>query len=383
MKVMFLIPHISDGGAERILSELSQNLSVTEQVLVVFEEKAGYPFKGRLLSLDMPIERGSVLKRARGLIRRAWKLRRILREERPDTVVSFMGEANILNSLLAPNPIVTVHNHLSSLAELTRAGAAGKLAKIRLWFEELAAEALIRSLYRRARVVAVSEIIRKEMIERFRVPERQVVVIPNAINTGEIRAKASEPAACPWKPGIPVIVTAGRLTLQKGQWRLIRAFAEVRKTVPCQLAILGTGELESELKSLARSLGVEADVYFLGWQENPWKFMARADVFVLPSISEGFGLVILEAMACGVPVIATDCPGAAREILFPEYGVLVPPLDLLTKNVDQLSGAILRMLQDGEARQRYVTAGFERVRHFEYPAFVEKYQRLIEKTAGM
>lgn len=383
MKVMFLIPHLSDGGAERILSALSQNLRAADLVLVVFEEKVGYPFKGRLLSLDMPIERGSLLRRAIGLIQRARKLRRILQQETPDTVVSFMGEANILNSLLAPRPIVTVHNHLASLAELTRAGASGQLTKVRLWFESLVTEALIRALYRRATVVAVSEVVRKEMVERFGVPERQVVVIPNAINVQEIQAKASEPADCPWKSGTPVIVTAGRLTLQKGQWHLIRAFAAVRQTIPCQLAILGTGELEGELKSLAISLGVEADVHFLGWQENPWKFIARADVFVLPSISEGFGLVILEAMACGVPVIATDCPGAAREILMPEYGVLVPPLGLHTKQVGQLTSPILGMLRDGEMRQRYANAGLKRVRDFGYETFVEKYQQLIDKTAGL
>src|SRR5207247_9115455 len=99
MKVIFLIPHVSDGGAEKIASELSFTLGVDEILLVVFQQRQGYAFQGRLISMDLPIERHSVFGRAGGFIRRMYRFRRILRQERPGSVVSFMGEANFINAL--------------------------------------------------------------------------------------------------------------------------------------------------------------------------------------------------------------------------------------------------------------------------------------------
>src|SRR5262245_49087583 len=117
MKIILLIPHISDGGAEKILSDLSLNLRLGETLLVVFEQRHGYPFKGRMISMNLPIERGSTFSRVRGVIRRSLQFRKILIQEKPDCVVSFMGEANFINALLSARPILTVHNHLSSLSQ--------------------------------------------------------------------------------------------------------------------------------------------------------------------------------------------------------------------------------------------------------------------------
>jgi glycosyltransferase involved in cell wall biosynthesis len=200
---------------------------------------------------------------------------------------------------------------------------------------------------------------------------------------------AAETVACPWDSGLPVIITAGRLTKEKGQWHLIRAFAEVRKKLPCQLAILGAGELESYLKLLAAELGIGKDVYFLGWQSNPFKFMARANLFVLPSLTEGFGLALVEAMACGLPVISTDCPGGSKEIIAPpsggEYGVLVPAFDdkmysgrdPTTSAEVLLAETMLGLLQNSEMRKRYVNAGLSRINDFDRAIFLQSYQRLL------
>src|SRR3954451_279714 len=100
MKLTLLIPHLSDGGAEKILSDLSFNLGMGEIVLVVFEQKSGYPFQGRLISMNLPIERESMVGRVFGFIRRSLRFRRILKQERPDCVISFMGEANFINALV-------------------------------------------------------------------------------------------------------------------------------------------------------------------------------------------------------------------------------------------------------------------------------------------
>src|SRR5947207_3114605 len=151
MKLVLLIPHISDGGAEKILSDLSFNLGIGELLLVVFEEKQGYPFQGRLISLNLPVEKHSIFARLFGFIRRTFRFRRILRQERPDCVISFMGEANFINALVSPRPILTVHNHLSSVSNLR-----GKL-------ESKIFDLLLKTLYRGATIVSVSEAVKEDL----------------------------------------------------------------------------------------------------------------------------------------------------------------------------------------------------------------------------
>jgi glycosyltransferase involved in cell wall biosynthesis len=159
--------------------------------------------------------------------------------------------------------------------------------------------------------------------------------------------------------------------------------------------LVGSGELEDYLKRLARELDIENDVFFLGWQSNPFKFMAHADVFVLSSLTEAFGLALLEAMACRLPVIATDCPGGSREIITGgsagPCGVLVPVpdgtmyagSDPYTREERDLADQIVRMLDDRTLRERYIEAGLARVRDFDKSKFVERYQRLLENVTVM
>src|SRR5262245_2978228 len=115
MKVMFLIPHLSGGGGERVLSDLSQGLE-DETVLVVFEKQFSYPFKGRLVSLELPIDRSSIMSRFTGFVRRALRFRRLLAQECPNVVISFMGEANLINALVSQRPLLTVHNHMTAFS---------------------------------------------------------------------------------------------------------------------------------------------------------------------------------------------------------------------------------------------------------------------------
>ena len=400
---MLLVPHLSGGGGERIAADLSCNLRADETVLVVFERRFDYPFRGRVVSLELPIRRESILSRVVGFVRRAHRFRQVLRQEKPDVVISFMGEANILNSLLAHRPVVTVHNHLSSFSEVTYSTSGNRAARLRNRFEATLRRLLISALFRRARVIAVAETVRQELIEHFGLPENQVIVVSNAVDNREIQTRSTERANCPWTEESPAVITVGRLTAAKGQWHLIRAFAESRKRISCQLVIAGTGELEPYLRQLVKELGIENSVFFLGWQENPYKFMARADLFVLPSLSEAFGLVLLEAMACGLPVIAADCPGDVRGILSPgtiptasmgmpeyaKYGVLVSAFDRempdgtapCTPAETQLADAIVRLLTDESLRASYASAGKSRVRDFDHQRFVDEYQKVLSGAA--
>jgi len=177
MKVMFLIPHVSDGGAEKILSDLSFNLQAGEMVLVVFERKQGYPFQGRLVSMYLPIEKHSVFARFCGFIRRSYRFWRLLRRERPDCVVSFMGEANFINALVSPRAILTVHNHLSSISH------------VRSRLETGLFNLLLRTLYRRAAIVAVSGAVKDDLVRHFGIPQDRIVVIRTAVDSQDIQRK--------------------------------------------------------------------------------------------------------------------------------------------------------------------------------------------------
>jgi glycosyltransferase involved in cell wall biosynthesis len=140
----------------------------------------------------------------------------------------------------------------------------------------------------------------------------------------------------------PVILGVGRLTVQKDFPTLIRAFARVRQKRNARLLILGEGELRSELNALVAELGLQADVALPGFVENPFVFMRHASLFVLSSAWEGFGNVLVEAMACGMPVVSTDCPSGPAEILQNgKWGRLVPVGD-----VQALSEALLATLEE-------------------------------------
>jgi glycosyltransferase involved in cell wall biosynthesis len=165
-------------------------------------------------------------------------------------------------------------------------------------------------------------------------PQR-IRVIPNPIVTPALAELAQASVDHPWlqfpvqSPAIPVILGVGELCARKDFGTLICAFALVRRERPARLVILGKGRQRETLEALARELGVGADVSLPGFVHNPYPYMKRASVFVLSSVYEGFGNVLVEALATGTPVVATDCPSGPREILEDgRYGHLVPVGDV-------------------------------------------------------
>jgi len=169
-----------------------------------------------------------------------------------------------------------------------------------------------------------------------------VQVIYNPVVTDQLLAKAAAPLDHPWfVPGSPaVILSAGRLTAQKDYPTLLRAFARLTAGREARLIVLGEGEARGSLEALARDLGVADQIFFASFVENPFAYMARADLFVLSSAWEGHPNVIVEAMACGTPVVSTDCPSGPAEILDNgKYGRLVPVGD-----ADDLSAAMAATL---------------------------------------
>ena len=182
-----------------------------------------------------------------------------------------------------------------------------------------------------------SEEVASVLIDDFHISPEKIKVIYNPKDISHINTLSSEYADTEtFSSGCPVILTAGRLNIEKGQWHLIRVFAQLRKKRICKLVICGVGPLKQSLKTLAEELEIENDVYFLGWCSNVYKYMSKSTVFVLPSLAEAQPNVLIEAMICGCPVVAADCDFGPREVLdYGKYGLLSTKLD--AGNFDSVS----------------------------------------------
>lgn len=247
---------------------------------------------------------------------------RYLNDRPPATLLSVRNYANIA-ALLAwrlksgrPRLVISAHNHLTVAATHARKAYRRK-------FPQLA-----RSLYPEAdRIVAVSNGVAEDLVQSIGLPRSRITTIYNPVFHPELLAQARDTPTHEWfVPGAPpVVLGIGKLKPQKDFACLVRAFARVLATRPARLLILGEGPQREALVSLAHELGVADAVSLPGFVANPFAYLGRAAVFVLSSAWEGLSNVIIEALACGCPVVSTDCPSGPAEILDGgTYGRLVP-----------------------------------------------------------
>ncbi len=375
-KLLIITPTLSRGGGERVIAELSKVFAEhLEVVIALFEKKVGYGYTGRIVSLHSPISE-QFLKRALLFFIRFFKLKKVLLQERPDLVMSLGASAIILSILAAKDPIVRVDTFIPA----TQRGVFGAAFKV-LAFLLLRKAALL---------IAVSRAIGKNLEVSHHVPAGKIQVIYNPVNTARIQELAKEPLAPEHEQLFrdPVVITAGRLAREKGHHHLIRAFSRVKERIPAaKLVFVGDGELREKLEQLVLQLGIEDSVHFLGWQENPFKFLARAWVCAFSSRREGLPGVLLEALACGVPVVSVDCRSGPREIIAPstdplfqtkqveqgEYGILLPVCDGKWRDASQplraeermMADALAALLEDERARLRFAGKAARRAYDFD------------------
>ncbi len=195
-------------------------------------------------------------------------------------------------------------------------------------------------------IVAVSHGAADDLVTNVGLAQDRVLVVHNPIVTPELRALAAAPLDHPWfEPGeAPVVLAVGRLAPQKDFGTLIRAVAQVRRRHAVRLLILGEGDQRPHLEALAADLGMRDAMELPGWVPNPYPYMVRAGAFVLSSRWEGLPSVLIEALFCGAPVIATDCPSGPREILDGgKHGMLVPmgDVDALAAGIDAAVEGVL------------------------------------------
>lgn len=235
--------------------------------------------------------------------------------------------------------------------------------------------ALSRLVYRSAtRTIAVSDGVAEEVVRLADLPREAITTVFEPVIDHSVAEKAKAPLVHPWlEPGQPpVLLAVGRLRFQKDFPTLIKAFALVHNRRPVRLVILGGGPVRYQLQDMITALGVESDVCLLGYTENPFAWMARASMFVLSSAWEGLPAVLIEALACGCPVVSTNCPSGPWEILDKgKYGRLVPCRDPAA-----LAEAILATLDAPVDRQ----ALRDRARIFNLETSIEGYIATFEEA---
>jgi glycosyltransferase involved in cell wall biosynthesis len=209
------------------------------------------------------------------------------------------------------------------------------------------------------------------------IPPERTVAIGNAVNIEAIATYSQLEPEHPWLQNKqkPVLLSAGRLARQKNFPLLLQAFADVRKSLDARLIILGEGPERPALQQQIQRLNLESVVSLPGFTYNPWSAMARADAFILPSEEEPFGLVLVEAMACGLPIIATDAISSGpRSILDNgKYGVLVP-----RSQQEALTTGILEVMSSDSLRHQLSTAGKERCQDYRPEKIANQWLSFLE-----
>jgi len=331
-RVAIFLPALPGGGAERTMLNLASGLVGKGYAVDLALAQAEGPFLAEIPRSVRLIKLNPRHLRALRTLASLPALVRYLRHERPHALLSAL-HANVI-ALWArrlagiPQQVVICEQNTFSLDNQQLPG----------WYSRLML-GLVRRFYLWANgIIAVSEGVADDLAQVLGAPRNRIQVIYNPIVTPELEVKAKDMVEHPWfEPNEPPVVLAiGRLTVQKDFGTLIQAFARVRQTHAARLLILGEGNKRPELEALVRQLDLENDVKLPGFVPNPYPYMTRASIFVLSSRWEGLPTVLVEAMYCGAPIIATDCPSGPREILRDgQYGRLVP-----VGNVDSLTHAI-------------------------------------------
>ncbi len=347
-RIAIVIPDLRGGGAEKAVCNLLEELCRRER-----REAQEAPMEidlvmvkaGGVFLKDVPPSVRIVDLGRRRAVFAILPLAGYLRKNRPSFLISHLSHINIIAAIAVrlagtKTPVVMVeHGILPPVLSFP-----GKEWWVRWGMKKYYPSA--------AAVVAVADYSARDLALQLGLPEGKLRRIYNPVLTAALMEQAKEIVSHPWfdKKEVPVILGAGRLAGEKDFDTLIRAFAGLRRQRPARLVILGEGPLRHELEQTIRRLGIAGDVWMPGFVENPYAYMRSSDLFVLSSLREGLGNVLIEAMACGCPVISTDCPGGPREILQDgALGILVPVGD-----AGAMAAAMRQVLEAPAGRERLV-----------------------------
>lgn len=395
--LVLLIPQLRHGGAERVVSHLSNLLSEDFNIkIVVFDDTTiTYEYSGELISLDIPLDATSnIIKKTINTIRRLHRFNKYKKINDIKTTYSFGDSANVINVLSFGDDqrIISIRGF--------RGINQGKTFIDKIIFKPISK--LITHLA--DKVVAVSNLIKETLISEYNLNAEKVYTVHNGYNINEIERKSRESLTEKEKLIFdkPVIITAGTFRMEKGYWHLLKSFKRViENNKDVQLVILGNDykDYKEKVLTLANDLDVINNIHLLGYTENPYKYFANSDVYALSSVFEGFPNALVEAMACGLPVVANDCQSGPREILAPdisvqekiettilaEYGILTPrfsiqenfDIQVITENEIEYSSQLISLIDNYELNFKYRLQSLNRAKDFSFEAWKEIHRKVI------
>lgn len=376
--ILLFTHHLSGGGAEKAVRTLSEYINsevdgYTSWICVVYDDKVLHGIPKNVIVLrhrssedDNPVQKGM------NVLAQIQELRRIKKRFSIDVCVSFLPGADFINvnSGTGELQIVSVRNIESR------------------WLNRVGKKAYVKYSYRRCdRIVAVSELARLDVIRNFGISSEKVITIHNTVMP-VARHECADDAFLKFTAGRCVIINVARLAPEKGQENLLKAFKMIKDSEPAKdlcLVIIGEGAERESLENIIDKLGLGSSVMLTGYKSNPADYMYRSDIFVLSSLTEGMPNSLLEAMACGLPVISTDC--GAREILDPDapadkssdgsevckYGILVK-----SGNVNDLADGMMKLLETPQLINAFIKRNSECLSSYRIDAIVDKWIKVFD-----
>ena len=369
-RLLIFINTLQSGGAERVVSLLLNHLKDDFEIhLALYCNIIDYkiPSEIKLLDLHQPLKQGRLIRlfKIPGL---SYRLYSYCKKNEINISVAFLYRPCYINALMKSwwgykgKVIMCERTHQTTMLQ--------NQSRLYRWFSKF----MVMFSYKKADLVLTnSYAMQTDLIENFRI-KTPVRVIYNPIDLNFIKTHKDEEPDFKFKKDVFHFVNVGGFRREKNHMLLLQAFF-ILKNLPCKLVIVGGGVMEEELKQKAYDLGLMDKVVFCGFETNPFKYVSRCDCFVLSSDVEGFPNVLIEALACGKPVISTDCSSGPRELLAPatdlhhrainnyeigEYGILTPVNDIIS-----LAAAMKKMYEDAGLRSRFEARAKDRAAQFD------------------
>lgn len=372
-KIIFVFHNLGAGGIDTVLINLWEALDKNKYELICIfydsNHKRPVPDYLKTYYIGIPLTEGKL--KIKNVFLRVLRIAKIFNKEHDGIILSLFNRVNltvILAKLFSKNKLKLIISERNTPSLELADGILSKIDKY-----------LIKILYPLSdKIIAVSKGVKNDLVCNFNQREDSIEVIYNPLNVNKIKKLAQEKIfESQWfDENIPIILNVAKLANEKGQEYLIKAFKIIRSKLLCRLVIIGEGKMEKYLKQLASFTGFENDIIFLGLQLNPYKFMARSTVFAFPSLMEGFGNVIIEAMVCGIPVVSMDCPYGPNEIIEDKVnGILVP-----VKDHEKLADAIYKIIQNPDYGKSLVQEANKTIDRFSISRITLHYENFFEKV---
>lgn len=365
-KILLIVPALHQGGFEKVCVATARLLQPYYEVIIAIFDSAdiAYDIKGiPVADLRLP-SRPSKVGKVLNVIKRGLKLRVLKKKEHIDISYSFGPTANIAN--------------------IASGGRESKWLGIRSYMD-MGNPKQIKMFCRCAdKVICCSDTICRKVQDQYHCSK--AVTLNNPFDLQEVKALSEKgKAELPWSEG-RILISMGREDVVKGYWHLLKSFSIVHEKLPdTKLMIIGQGEFQA-YRELARGLGVDDAVYFAGLKKNPYPYLKTGSLYVLTSYYEGFPNALVEAMAMGLPVIATDCMTGPREILEDKYGILFPNMSQkedfsphnITAEERNLAQEIVTLLEDGNKMEHYHKMALKRAGEYTAESYVDKIREWAE-----